>query len=480
MKKIVLILLLIALMIITPFVAVGAYAFSLSPFYEQSYLGAMTDKYNRLNSIDSPKIILVGGSSMAFGIDSTVLETELGMPVVNMALYAAIGSKTTLELTKSNVNKGDIIIFAPETDSQAYSMYFDAMTTLQMLDANKNMFWQLPVKDQLNIFANLPNYFEQRRQHTENGKPNPTNAYSRQAFNEYGDNVFDRPYNVMLEGYLPDNLIDINQSIVDNEFVEYFNDFVSFAKLKKAQVMFSFAPMNRLALTERSTLENRLNFYYYVINNFDCPVISNVEDYIMDEGYFYDSNYHLNNSGVTYRTYTLISDVKRYQKDYSPIDYTILPPSGNQPIDDSGIIEETPDADYDEIFDYQEDAYGIKILSVKEEARNLDKLVVPSSINSKIVNRIASDAFVGINAVEIVLPNTMSTLEDGLFGGLDNLSRVTLNLSDNTDDGLPTVSSGLFNNANPMVKIYVPKSRYGQMITDYFWSAHASRIAAMN
>ena len=41
-----------------------------------------------------------------------------------------------------------------------------------------------------------------------------------------------------------------------------------------------------------------------------CPVISAAEDYIMEAGWFYDSNFHLNEAGMTVRTVQLVNDVK--------------------------------------------------------------------------------------------------------------------------------------------------------------------------
>src|SRR5258708_4132609 len=60
------------------------------------YLGASAEKEKRENSISRPKIILVGGSNLAFGINSEIIEKEFKMPVVNMGLHAGLGLEFTL------------------------------------------------------------------------------------------------------------------------------------------------------------------------------------------------------------------------------------------------------------------------------------------------------------------------------------------------------------------------------------------------
>ena len=50
-------------------------------------LFASYDKHQRLSSITEPKIILVGGSNLPFGVKSKMLEDSLGMPVVGMNTY---------------------------------------------------------------------------------------------------------------------------------------------------------------------------------------------------------------------------------------------------------------------------------------------------------------------------------------------------------------------------------------------------------
>lgn len=57
-------------------------------------------------------------------------------------------------------------------------------------------------------------------------------------------------------------------------------------------------------------LEKSADFYRSIEEKFQFPVISDIEDYMMAHEWFYDSNYHLNESGMKVRTVRLVNDIK--------------------------------------------------------------------------------------------------------------------------------------------------------------------------
>ena len=80
------------------------------PAYSHTFVGALDEKVERLASIEGKKAVVIGGSSVAFGIDSALMEEHLGMPVVNFGLYAAIGTKAMLDLAWPHIGAGDTVI----------------------------------------------------------------------------------------------------------------------------------------------------------------------------------------------------------------------------------------------------------------------------------------------------------------------------------------------------------------------------------
>ena len=76
-----------------------------SSFFDpNNYLASSIDKHYRLDSLGSPRLILVGGSNLAFGVDSKYMEQRLGMPVVNMATHAGLGMDFILSEVEPTIN----------------------------------------------------------------------------------------------------------------------------------------------------------------------------------------------------------------------------------------------------------------------------------------------------------------------------------------------------------------------------------------
>ena len=114
-------------------------AMALPDQYEETFYGALDDKFDRLVSIEEEKIVVIGGSSVAFGLDSAMMEKYTGMPVINFGLYAALGTKLMLDLSLPEIGEGDIVVLAPELDAQTLSLYFNSETTLQAMDGSFGM-----------------------------------------------------------------------------------------------------------------------------------------------------------------------------------------------------------------------------------------------------------------------------------------------------------------------------------------------------
>ena len=69
------------------FFMLGIVLFILSrfiPAYTGSYCASLIDKVDRLESVEGAKIVLIGDSNLVYGIDSKLIEEQLGIPVVNM------------------------------------------------------------------------------------------------------------------------------------------------------------------------------------------------------------------------------------------------------------------------------------------------------------------------------------------------------------------------------------------------------------
>jgi hypothetical protein len=89
-------------------------AFYMRHFGRTHYLAAALDKAARLERVPPPRVLLVGGSSWAFGVNSAALERSLERPVVNLGLNGGLGLRYLLAQAAEAVRPGDLVLLSLE------------------------------------------------------------------------------------------------------------------------------------------------------------------------------------------------------------------------------------------------------------------------------------------------------------------------------------------------------------------------------
>ncbi len=469
-------------MFLIPFVMVFAAVFALPAVYDDTFVGELSEKYDRLCSIEGKKIVIVGGSSAAFGLDSRMIQDELGYEVVNFGLYADLGTKLMMDLSRASVNEGDIFILTPEMSAQTLSLYFGSETALEAMDGSFSMLTHVDRDDYGSLVGAAWKVGSSKLRYLISGtRPVNQGAYKKENFNEYGDNVFDRPYNE-LSGYGNPIRLDFSADFSDGslseyeEFIKYVNEYTAFIRSHGGEVYFSFPPMNQRAVEENNTDESIRSFYKNLCLNLDCKVISNVFDYIMDDGYFFDSEFHLNNSGVTVRTVKLIDDIKR-ELGRSDITLAIseLPsPAGRRPKDEQDGNQEEQENLYF-VLEAADDG-SWKITGLTDDGKIQEELTIPDFTNGAAVTTVSKGAFDGSSCKKLILGSNISRLDGGALSGSDiteifipdGRGAQDISVPNNTSEEL-FVAGGQQQRA-----IYVDSELYEEYIGDYFWGDYAA------
>ena len=455
------------------------------PVYSNVFVAALGDKYERLRSIEEPKLAVVGGSSVAFGIDSEMLGRYTDMEVVNFGLYATLGSKIMLDLSEDEMNAGDIVVFAPELDSTTLSMYFGADAMWQAIDATPSLRELIKPEDRTLLYGDaFWRYKENKEELLEMGAINPSGVYHRKSFNEYGDICYPRPYNTMAQGYDTNNLFDLSESLIDGdatEFISYFNGYCQRLTEKGVKVYFSFCPINELAMAEGvspesiSALEARLRLELI------CPVISSLEDYIMDWGYFYDTNLHLNDAGVRVRTAMLINDLRAALGMTAAPEIKLPAPPGKE------IGNELLDGNntYMDYFIYENvtlpdgTLVGVRIVGITDKAReNTDShVIIPLSNGEYLVTGVKAGVLSQIPGLKTVtFGKAVASIEDGVFEGCEELRDVYFQFHpDNCVVSIPDQDNpyGLMRGATEGVTLHANAEYYDTFTGHYTWSHYA-------
>ena len=496
MKKWLLKLAILLTVIITPVVTLFLVTENTPNQYNNTYLAELNDKYMRLNEDDKKKIVFIGDSAMPFGLRSDLIEEQLpDYKVVNFGLYGALGTKLMLDLSKSNIQKGDIYIISPGVSQQTYSLYFNPEVTLQACDGFSFKYSNLGWDDNWDLVYHYYDFMKDKLSYSINGNaPDPIGIYRHDSFNEYGDIKVDRPNNIMNNGYDSTTIITTKDELLDIDFINYVNKYCEYVRSKGAKVYFSFSPCNELAV--QSSRKTRDVFQEKLGTSLACDLLCNLEDCIIDYRYFYDTNFHLNSSGAIYYTSLLIKNLKMKLGIYVPpgggdseegeqggdIVIPTPPEIDDDPVDP--VEPEEKDVEFDkykgeanndfvDYFNYRLIGSSYQITGIKSDYLNVENIILPTIYEGKNVTAICENALYGcISLKNVYIGKTFKIFEQKSFNGCIALKGIYLYVMDGNT--LNPASTGLLDGAAKTVKIYIPEG--ANYSSGYTWSNYAKHL----
>lgn len=289
------------------------------------YALATVLKHKRLAQYDTRKIVLIGGSNLAFGIDSTMIQRATGCPVVNMGMNGYLGVRYMLEEVKAELNPSDIVILAFEWDNFYKSVDGTAPDLLAMAKANPTAFTYMSFKQILRVIAAIPSVAQQKtmrlltetivlvKNHVTGSTDDSVSKLSRTiekieslaGFTPEGDLVSHLgvawPYR-REDGIIPKG------AQIESRMISLMHDFSLEMSNRDVAVMVSYTPVIR-EFHDRH--QNNLSEVHKLISA-TPPLVAPrpPSEFVFDEAYFFDTVYHLNAEGRPLRTQKLIQDLK--------------------------------------------------------------------------------------------------------------------------------------------------------------------------
>ena len=465
---------LIFLAALLPFFFVFLAGILLPPQYANTYYAELPEMVRRLEETEGNKIVVIGNSSVPFGVDSALCEELLqeggeAYAVCNFGLYGTLGTKMMLDLAKDCLKEGDIVIFAPELTAQTLSLYFSAQETWYALDGNMGLFRRLTGTDRTKLIGNYAYYVSKKYRLWRSGQPaEGSGIYASASFNAHGDLlVSEREYNVMPDGADGNNPIVLSPSIFSADFIGYVNAYYAEIRGRGVRMYYSFPPMNEAALqeTDPASLDE---FYAFIRESFDFPVMSDISTRIMEKEYFYDSNFHLNQTGMIHHTVNLVEDIKNQLENTSKTEI-VLP---EKPIRPDESIEGEGDNSCADCFTYRREGNTWIIVGLTEAGAERSSLTVPYQVSGLYVKGFTADVFAGNRTVaEITLQENIASVPDNSFDGCRRLKKIILTHS---KPSALSVGYSLLNGTNS--KIYVQEAYVNTFINDYFWGYYEQKI----
>ena len=399
--------------------------FGLPVQFGDTFMGELKSKYERLKETSGKRIVLVGGSGVAFDCDSALMDDFFpSYEIVNFGMYAGLGTKAVMDLSENYIHEGDIVILSPEQSEQTFSDYFNGEYMWQAADGAFGMLRDLKSENFEAMLGNFPRFALEKLNYVMKGqKPQTDSIYQKKSFNTYGDIELDTcRENILPNGYDVNQKVRFTEDVVQPEFMDYMNDWAKRLEKKGAVVWYRYCPVNKLSVED---MDDLAAYDVFLRQKLDFPVIGNPENSLMDAEWFFDTNFHLNQPGKEVNTVQLIRDMKAMLGD------------------DRAVTVELPEKPHRT---WGEVSAETRIWTAKD-----------------------SETYQGEET--IVIPENVTQIEDYAFSNCAGLKQIVL---EQKDPSKCIVGQHLLDGTG--AEILVPQMSVDSYKRNYFWSVYAGRI----
>ena len=270
-----------------------------------SLAGTNHHKIELLQQTESPRIVLVGGSSYPYGTNCQMIIDALGVPTINVGATVYQGLDFYLAMLETYAVKGDIIVFAPEQQ-----MLRQGIINYELVWSSAGDDWDvwrfMPLSYYPGLFTTGMQYYNSMKKLEEEGVV--VLDYHRQ-FGPLGD-VVEQRTNIMPDGYRTEDPISLAPAEFSKQNLKKIERFVEKMQKRGVTVLYAFAPLNEKAVVSDS--QQIAAFEQMVAGAVQAPVVLSMDCALMEAEYFYDTNNHLNTAGAAIYTQNLIEGLRPY------------------------------------------------------------------------------------------------------------------------------------------------------------------------
>lgn len=246
-------------------------------------LGAIADKHRRLAQLTSPRLILVGGSNLAYGVNSARLENLTGRQVVNMAVQGSLGARFMVAEVAKEMRQGDVIYVALEYEHFFRLPVDGEATLLRSLTVNPRLATLLTPQQALKLVRLVPEVLQENVESLAFQVINPLRGRPnlRFQFDRYGDFVGHQGRSTRN----PHLTRAKEARAIQPDLLTVLRDFDNVARAAGAQVVFGFpAVAESAAPVGAARIREALQ---------GLQVVGQPADFVFPDSYFYDTAYHL-------------------------------------------------------------------------------------------------------------------------------------------------------------------------------------------
>lgn len=270
------------------------------------------DKLDLLKKTPSPRVILLGGSNVANGVESKRIADALNCNVVNLGLHIGIGIKYPLEDCFNYIKKGDIIVLQCE-----YGLFYNnwdgngSKLAHLIATVDKKNFSILSLRQWTKVASGTPQicigYLIRLVKALKSGSfdsPSSSDEYHfvRDGFNEYGDEVAHLRY--PNKPMMAPSKSDLGE--VDKSFIKWLHETI--LKYENVGVKVIMVPPVIVSSYFEAHYSEEIKNSLTRINH---PYVVPPLYMALDDSVYFDSCYHVDKEGVRQNTDHLIEILRK-------------------------------------------------------------------------------------------------------------------------------------------------------------------------
>jgi hypothetical protein len=279
--------------------------------FGDNYLAEWSTKHRRLIGPGEGRLLLTGGSNIAFGVDSSRLHAVTKRDTINLGLHGGLGLALMVHEIEDGARAGDLVVLIPEYEHFYGDLMHGEMAAAQLLRHDwsalpyfsswrqwKNLVKNSQIMTSAAVFALIDRAkvkLLRRPSQVQEGRT----IYRRSAFDGYGDLVGNSD-----RESLPDRVAGSNERIRGPFNQAAFDAIARCAEILSARGV------------EFVIIYPSVSASYWSVNHDLAQQVAarmpkqwtrtKPEDWVFDDRLFFDSSYHLNHSGRDVRTHQLI------------------------------------------------------------------------------------------------------------------------------------------------------------------------------
>ena len=257
-------------------------------------------KASYANSIKVPKILIVAGSNATYGISSSMITEETGIPTVNLGITAGFGSYV-LDLARLLANPGDTIVLPLEYETYGFN-HLQSEPLIEYVLAYDPKYllthpWFIAFVPRTTLIRGIIALFR-----------TPPRVDLSQYISKSGDAIDNQEANItekqrrVISATPP---IKIKEKF-NNDVLSSISEFAHWCRLQNIKLLATWPNTLWFEVYQERSYQNIFKNIEKFYKSIGVSMLGKYNDSMYDKSMFYDSRYHLTNRGVHIRTRQLI------------------------------------------------------------------------------------------------------------------------------------------------------------------------------